>query len=65
MIDALYMKKDIRRFLDNFSKDQWENILPCLVRIGIEYLKRNFDTVNFTAKDFKNVISKFKINPLR
>ena len=60
MLEILTKRKEIRELLNNYPPNQWENIIPLMVEIGISYLHSTYPKVNFTVEDFRTILQELK-----
>lgn len=61
MIEILHKRKEIRELLNNYPPNQWENIIPLIVEIGISYLHSTYPKVDFTIEDFTTILQELKL----
>lgn len=64
MFEKLLQKRVIRDFLQKYSEDQWSGVIRAVFEIGVLTLQNSFGTLNYSKKDFDNIISISKVNCL-
>ena len=55
MIDSCLNHKIIRDFLKNHQENKWKDLIPILIKIGILYLKKEFNKIVFTFEELKKL----------
>jgi hypothetical protein len=58
MIELLYRRKVVREFLNKYSTNLWNGIIPLVFEIGILNLQTSFNTLNFSKEELTNILSK-------
>ena len=57
MIESCLNHKIIRDFLKNHQENKWKDLIPILIKIGILFLKKEFNKIVFTYDELKKLSS--------
>ncbi len=61
MFELFNRRKIIREILKQFAYDQWEDIIPIIVEIGILYMKQSYPSMlDMSVEDYKMILFDMK-----
>lgn len=58
MLEICLQRNNIRTFLKNYAENNWNQIIPSLIELGILYLQNTFKKSLFTTEELHNIIQK-------
>ena len=56
MIEALQKRRVIRQFLNNYSEEQWKELIPDIFEIAILTLHKSFNKILFNKEELKDIL---------
>ena len=56
MIEALQKRRVIRQFLNNYSEEQWKELIPDIFEIAILILHKSFNKILFNKEELKDIL---------
>ena len=61
MLELLNRNKEIRDLLEIYPTNNWEELIPLIIEIGISFLKKNYSIAKLKLDDLRKILYEIKI----